>query len=276
MMTKAYLESAIERHGEKAEIIIFARDALAYLDRSETAEAERDGMTERINLLRADLDTVTDDLSRSRAFARGLSANIVAAEEARDLAIVERDTVWNQADTFRAERDAVTVERDDLLRLRDSSWVPGVAAVVGQRDGETANDAVRRVVSERDLAIVERDEAYRQRDSARDERIEAWLERDDLRAKLDALSGGTHMAARAKSHEMQSEREAEIDRLRARVAELESAEAEPPQVFRVKAEVRITSTGNAEVRVCQIITDPAFYGLALRKVARLGLVVCDE
>jgi len=279
MMTKAYLESAIERHGEKAEIIIFARDALAYLDRSETAEAERDALAERIGFLQVERDTVwnqadtfraerdavtverdelrdraseadgkvdglRDDLSKSRAFARGLSANIVAAEE-------EIDRLRERVKALvGAER-----ERDRLLRSEAD-----ICAILGAAPDELLSDAARRVANTPAMTLL-----------------------DEVRAALVVPHGESLvakakwvMAARAKSHEMQSEREAEIDRLRARVAELESAEAEPPQVFRVKAEVRITSTGNAEVRVCQIITDPAFYGLALRKVARLGLVVCDE
>jgi len=137
MMTKAYLESVIGRMGEKAEIIIFARDALAYLDRSETAEAERDGMTERINLLRADLDTVTDDLSRSRAFARGLSANIVAAEEARDLAIVSRDEA-------RRERDELGREGDTAHALLNDS----IGSRVTPRKGETALVSQARTAAE--------------------------------------------------------------------------------------------------------------------------------
>ena len=69
---------------------------------------------------------------------------------------VERDTVWNQADTFRAERDAVTVERDEVRNdlSKSRAFARGLSANI-----VAAEEA-------RDLAITERDEAYRQRDAA--------------------------------------------------------------------------------------------------------------
>ena len=234
MMTKAYLESAIERHGEKAEIIIFARDALAYLDRSETAEAERDALAERINLLRADLDKVDglrDDLSKSRAFARGLSANIVAAEEARDLAIVERDEAYKQRDAMRSQ-------------INDARAILGAAA------GDLLSDAAERAAC-----------AVQHEANAMDI-IGRTLGRK--------VVGGADVAAIHASEE--------IDRLRERVAELESAEAEPAQVFRPPISVTVSNAGGmvfAEIAVGDI-TDPAFIALSGHQLSRLGLVVRDE
>ena len=81
------------------------------------------------------------------------------------------------------------------------------------------------------------------------------------------------MEARAMGHKLQGEREDEIDRLRKRVAELEAAEVEPPQVFRPPISVTVRHACDhpfAEV-VIGAIQDPAF--LALPMGARLGLVV---
>ena len=81
------------------------------------------------------------------------------------------------------------------------------------------------------------------------------------------------MEARAMGHKLQGEREDEIDRLRKRVAELEAAEVEPPQVFCPPISVTVRHACDhpfAEV-VIGAIQDPAF--LAIPMGARLGLVV---
>jgi hypothetical protein len=183
---------------------------------------------------------------------------------------------------------------------------PGnLGEILGWTGEESLASAAVRVVRERDVARRERDEAYRQRDEAQT-RLGEWAslrsQINDARAILgaaagDLLSDAVERAACAVQHEANAmdiigralgrkvvggadvaaiHASEEIERLRERVADLEAAEAEPPQVFRPPISVTVRHACDhpfAEV-VIGAIQDPAF--LALPMGARLGLVVCDD
>ena len=128
-------------------------------------------------------------------------------------------------------------------------------AWLSDRDAWRATDRAKAAEAERDAVTVERDEAYRQRDNYE-------MQINDARAILGAAAGDLLSNA--------------AERLRERVADLEAAEAVPPQVFRPPISVTVCHvTGHAFAGVeVGDVTDPAF--LALPMGVRLGLVVCDD
>ena len=199
------------------------------------------------------MNAEVQDIARS---ALDYLARTKAAEEARDLAIVERDEAYRQ-------RDEMKERADDHLSL-----IRGARTILGATDSEALSDAARRVVAARD-SLAEPDPHKTVLDEVRAALAVPYGESVVAKAKWI-------MEARAMSHKMQNEREDEIDRLRKRVAELEAAEAEPAQTFHPQISVKIHSVGGvyvcAELDVGDI-TDPAFLSLSGNDYARLALVV---
>ena len=237
-----------------------SRTALAWLAerdalQADTFRAERDAVTAERDQLRSDLegeqksrrrldaqlraelhissDTSLMPVLRERLTEWGkLSRAKKAAEEARDLAIVERDEAYKQRDAMRAERDAA-VERAESC----------------EEDVQSANRAAHN--------------ARRARERARDEVSALESQIDDARAILgaaagDLLSDAAERAACAVKHEANAmdiigrtlghkvvggadvaviHASEEIDRLRERVKALVGAERERDRLLRSEADV---------------------------------------
>ena len=275
------------------------RDALA--ERIGLLQVERDTVWNQADTFRAERDAVTverdevrNDLSKSRAFARGLSANIVAAEEARDLAIAERDQLRSGLEGEQKSRRKLDAEIRAILHIAsDVSVLPVLRERLTEwgklsRAKKAAEDA-------RDLAVVERDEAYRQRDVQASRVLGMGSMFDDLRTILGAapeelLSDAAQRVVDAGPHKVVLDAVRDVlglrlgdpvvDRVRALVKAMGAAKAEPPQVFRPHFEVMIgpdcADRPCATLRLVQPIRDPAFMALTADQLSRLGLVVCDE
>lgn len=129
-----------------------AKTALHHLAHAKATEEARGALADRI-------ETLQDELSRSRAFSRGLSANVVAAEEARDLAIAERDEAYRQRDELGREGDTAHALLNGSIGSR---VVPrkGETALVSQ--ARTAAEVVadlrlqlRAIVDDRDALVAQ-------------------------------------------------------------------------------------------------------------------------
>ena len=198
------------------------------------------------------------------------------AEEARDLAIVERDEAYRQRDEARSSFLAADLarhqtERDEARKDAASCarQINDACTILGATDSEMLSDAARRVAAARDSTA--KPDPYR-------------TVLDEVRAALAVPYGESVVArakwimeARAMSHKMQSEREDEIDQLRKQVAELEAAEAEPTQTFRPQISVTLVSGPGLDHTCAQVkvglIGDPAFLALSGNDYARLALAV---
>ena len=245
-------------------------------------------------------------------------STVHAAEEARDLAVVERDEAYKQRDEAFARADdgrhevqrvygALRGRLASRLNVSISEPDEAILDAVDARAGmKRERDTERGIRLEREAALAEvRAEVPRlqsDRDAERGLRLALESQINDARAILgaaagDLLSDAAERAACAVQHEANAmdiigralgrkvvggadvaaiHASEEIERLRERVAELEAAGAESPQVFRPPISVTIhhvTGHAFAEVEVGDV-TDPAF--LALPMGVRLGLVVCDE
>ena len=257
-----------------------AKTALHHLARAKAAEEQNERAAKATGLvlsvlsgvvtLDADEDTIVDAANKAAAEHRQMRADhldavrrVKAAEEACDLAIVERDEAYGQRDAAARFEEQIRGDRDDCRSL-----IADLRTILGATDGEMLSDAARRVATA--LASFEEADLHK-------------TVLDEVRTALAVPYGESVVAkakwimeARAMGHKMQGEREDEIDRLRKRVAELDAAETEPAQTFRPPISITVRHACDhpfAEVTI-GAIQDPAF--LALPMGARLALVVTRD
>ena len=298
MMTKAYLESVIGRMGEKAEIIIFARDALAYLDRSETAEAERDALAERIGeKIReiARLRKVCERLEGERNESRKDVANYERQiEDARDILGAAPDELLSDA-AKRAVRAVESVYpgpqvlREILGAAEGQGVIPAARAVVTRvkDQSETISEArqILGALHGQALGVRASDvmaELRLLREAAEAEPPQADL-RGILRARDGESLGDAARRLAASRDEMMEEASRARTELGARADEsaedaalrvmrsLLKAQSALGEVFEIQHEITIAGD-LVTIRVAPL-RDPAIRALPLG--VRLGLVVCD-